>query len=182
MYRIEMRRWVESGGALLVAVSALAFAQVGCSLLFLKEAPKSGEPPAKDRDVPLCTERSALPVLDSVAAAAGTGVVLGSLVIPTTDHDQTRNDRIGHGVLLGGAALVGVLSGISAAWGFVHMSRCRKYLHPPGAEEKPLGEPALEERPEEAHPPDRNPSGLSARPRARPADPTVAAPQSPQPP
>ena len=154
-------------GALLAAVAALAFAQLGCSLLFVTKAPNPGAPPSNDRDAPICTERSAFPVLDSVAAGVGGGLVLASLVstaTPPQDYNPSREERIMDRVLLGTAAVVGVVSAVSAGWGFYQTNKCRKYLHPPKAEEKPPSEPAPAEGLEEARPPGRNRPMPSPRP------------------
>jgi hypothetical protein len=138
-------------------VAALAFSQLGCSLLFLTKAPNPGTPLSNDRDAPICTERSALPVWDSVAAGVGAGLVVGSLfntATPPQDYNPSREKRIFDGVLLGTAAVVGVVSGISAGWGFRETGKCRKYLHPPKTEEPAASKPAPARRLEEVRPPD----------------------------
>jgi hypothetical protein len=135
---------MEAGRALSTAVVALAFTQLGCSLLFLQEAPPPGVRPGKERDAPACTERNTLPVVDTVVAGVSGALVLGSLVssdMPSPGH-PTREERITRGVLLGTGALVGGVSAVSAMWGYYHTNECRRYLHPPEVERNPLSEPA----------------------------------------
>jgi hypothetical protein len=136
---------MKPGGVLSTAVAAMAFAQLGCSFLFLKEAPEPGTYPAKDRDDPACTQRNALPVVDTVVAAAGGYLAFASVfpaAMPSPGHNSTREERITRGVLLGTGVVVGGLSAISAMWGYYHTNECRRYLHPREAERKPRSEPA----------------------------------------
>jgi hypothetical protein len=132
------------GGVLATAVAAMAFAQLGCSLLFLQEAPPPGARPSKVREDPVCAERNTLPTTDIVVAGVSGALVLGSLVsadMPSPGH-PTREERITRGVLLGTGALVAGISAVSAMWGYYHTNECRRYLHPPEAERNPLSEPA----------------------------------------
>jgi hypothetical protein len=118
--------------ALLPLLVALSLPSAGCSWAFLTRAP---EPPVAPQPQARCTRGKALPIVDT-AISAGTALEGGLLLFlgstaPATCAGSPACVEPVRGVYYGvGAAslAVAVLTGISAAYGYSEVGRCRETL------------------------------------------------------